>query len=851
MTPDDSGANPDRRTPVDLDFLAGGGEMGGRVRALDWSKTPLGPIATWPHSLKTSVSICLNSWFPMLVSWGPELVKIYNDAYRPLMGSKHPWALGSPGREVWPEVWKILGPMFRQVMERGEAMVSEDLLLVLERNGYPEECYFSFSYSPIRDELGRVGGVFTPVIETTERVVGARRLNTWRDLACIFGTQTRNVKDACVAAIKVLSANPYDFPFAVIYLFDAERTNATLIAHTGPPNFPGKLDLRAEGWQRLLSCTSGESCMLDLSAVKLDPLPQLPWGHPPEQAIAVPILPANSAEPIGFLLAGVSVRKRLDESYRSFYVQVADQIAGTIWEADAAERERQLRETAEAERGQIRELLLNAPAGIMVTIGPEHHVTLANRQYVELIGRSSAAEILGKPIRQAIPELDDQSFFEWMDEVYRTGVPFIGKEVMARLRRSLSGEEFEIYFNFVYQPHRSADGRIDGILTHAVDITDQVYTRQEIETREEQFRVLADSIPQLAWMANPDGSITWYNRRWYEYTGTTFEQMEGWGWRSVHNPELLPAVIAKYKDCLKSGEPFEMAFPLRGADGEFRLFLTLASPVRDKAGTIVRWFGTNTDIDAQRKAETGLRQAEKLAVVGRLAASIAHEINNPLEAVMNLIFLARLSAVDEETAGYLRSAEEELGRVSQIASQALRFHKQQSSAMATDMVELLDSVLTLYRGKLARNKIQVNLETSDCPPLVCYAGEIRQLLANLVGNATDAMPNGGTLRLRVRAVTDWRNRETGVRVTISDTGHGMSAETRKHIYEPFFTTKGEIGTGLGLWVSAGIVEKHKGSIHVRSRAEIGKSGTTFTVILPLSGPPLRTIEDVQREGIEQ
>jgi signal transduction histidine kinase len=280
------------------------------------------------------------------------------------------------------------------------------------------------------------------------------------------------------------------------------------------------------------------------------------------------------------------------------------------------------------------------------------------------------------------------------------------------------------------------------------------------------------------------------------------------------------------------------------------MFLTLASPVRYASGKIVRWFGTNTDIDAQRKAETGLRQAEKLAVVGRLAASIAHEINNPLEAVMNLIFLARLSAVDEETAGYLKSAEEELGRVSQIASQALRFHKQQSSAIATDMVELLDSVLTLYRGKVARNKIQVNLEAADCQPLVCYSGEIRQLLANLVGNATDAMPNGGTLRLRVRPVTDWRHGEPGVRVTISDTGHGMSPEVRRRIYDPFFTTKGEMGTGLGLWVSAGIVEKHRGSMHVRSSIDVGKSGTTFTVILPLAGPPIRIAEEPTVEVIE-
>ncbi|HZC43159.1 MAG TPA: PAS domain-containing protein, partial [Acidobacteriaceae bacterium] len=766
MRREDSGLIPDGKSPVDLDFLAGGGELGARVRALDWSKTPLGPISAWPQSLKTSVSTCLNSRFPMLIWWGPQLVKIYNDAYRPLIGGKHPWALGCPGREVWPEIWDVIGPMLSQVMERGEATVSEDLLLLLERDGYAEECYFSFSYSPIRDESGRVGGAFTPVIETTERVAAARRLHTLRDLASVFGIQIRNANEACVAAIKVLAANPYDLPFAVIYLFDAKRTDANLIAHTGPPNFPGKIDLRAEGWQRLLASATGESCLLDLSAVKLDPLPQAPWGEPPEQAIAVPILPANTTRPIGFLLAGVSVRKRLDESYRAFYAQVADQIASTIWEADAVERERQLRETAEAERGQIRELFLNAPAGIMVTTGPEHHITLANRQYVELIGRSSAAEIVGKPIREAIPELEDQSFFGWMDEVYRTGAPFIGREVMARLRRGSGGKEEDTYFDFVYQPHRGADGRTDGLLIHAVDITDQVRARQQIETREEQFRALADSIPQLAWMANPDGGIIWYNRRWYEYTGTTFDQVQGWGWQTVHDPNLLPSVVKQFKRSLHSGEPFEMTFPLRGADGVFRMFLTLASPMRDKAGTIVRWFGTNTDVDAQRKAETGLRQAEKLAVVGRLAASIAHEINNPLEAVMNLLFLARLSAVDEETANYLRTAEEELSRVSQIASQALRFHKQQSSAVATDVPELLDSVLTLYRGKLARNKIQVKVETSDCPHLVCYSGEIRQLLANLVGNATDAMPNGGTLRLRVRPVTDWRQAEPGVRVTI-------------------------------------------------------------------------------------
>ncbi|MGH9617399.1 MAG: PAS domain-containing protein, partial [Acidobacteriaceae bacterium] len=511
----------EKRSTIERNFLAGGGEMGALVRALDWSKTPLGPAAQWPQSLKTSVSTCLNSRFPVLIWWGPDLVKIYNDAYRPLIGTKHPWALGSPGREVWPEIWNIIGPMLSQVMERGEATISEDLLLLLERNGYPEECYFSFSYSPIRDESGLVGGVFTPVVEMTERVIGERRLRTLRDLATASGAKSENAKEACVAAAKVLSTNPYDFPIMAIYLFDADRSKATLVAQTGPPNFPGRVDCRSQGWRQLLAVERGEICTLVLNTMQLEPLPQMPWGHPPQQAIALPIVPQDAEEPIGFLLAGVSIRKRIDESYRAFYGQIAKQVASAIWEAEALRRERELRAAAETERIQIRELFLNAPAGIMVTTGPEHHITLANRRYIELIGRSSAEEIVGKPIREAIPELEGQKFFGWLDDVYRTGVPFIGKEVMARLRRGPSGLEEEAYFDFVYQPHRTAEGQTDGILIHVFDITDQVRARQEVENREQQFRVLADSIPQLAWMANPDGSIFWYNRRSYEYTGTT------------------------------------------------------------------------------------------------------------------------------------------------------------------------------------------------------------------------------------------------------------------------------------------------------------------------------------------
>jgi PAS domain S-box-containing protein len=824
------------------EVFAGGGEMGARMRALDWSKTPLGPVETWPQSLKTSVSICLNSRFAILLWWGPELVKIYNDAYVEFIGSKHPWALGSPGRKVWPEIWDAIGPMLEGVMERGEANRAEDLLLLLERHGYAEECYFTFSYSPIRNESGGVGGVFTPVLETTSKIIAERRLRTLRSLAAIGGNRSRNAHQACSAALQVLATNRHDIPFAAIYLFepspDPQRIVARLVGVTAADERPMQLaeilDSGDGGWIPCEALLRGETCVLALNAYELD-LPRTPWGVPPSDAIALPFLHSEQPNPVGFLLAGISPRKQLDENYRDFYAQAADQIASAVRESEMLGRESTLRAEAEADRTQIHELFMNAPAAIIATSGPDHRVVLSNQRYAELIGRSSPAELLGKTVLELLPETEEQGFIGLLNSVYRTGVPYIGREATARIKRGPDGMEEDLYFDFVYQPHRNAEGKTDGIIVHVTDTTAQVLARRVIEEREAQFRVLADSIPQLAWMAQPDGSIDWYNQRWYDYTGTTFEQMAGWGWQSVHDPEILPAVVSRYQHSMETGTPFNMEFPLRGADGTFRPFLSLALPVRDADGKIFRWFGTNTNMETQQKAEAALRQSEKLAAVGRLASSIAHEINNPLEGVTNLVYLARGSAVHEETKLFLEQAEAELKRVSQITNQTLRFHKQQSSPAATDCIELLDSIVTLYRGKLSRDNIELVLETQDCPPLTCYAGEIRQVIANLLGNALDAMPKGGTLRLRVRPSTYWRTGRSGIRFTVADTGHGMSPETMRRIYEPFFTTKGETGTGLGLWVSAGIVDNHGGSMHVRSSAQVGKSGTAFTVIFPHDG----------------
>jgi PAS domain S-box-containing protein len=241
------------------------------------------------------------------------------------------------------------------------------------------------------------------------------------------------------------------------------------------------------------------------------------------------------------------------------------------------------------------------------------------------------------------------------------------------------------------------------------------------------------------------------------------------------------------------------------------------------------------DINDRKRAEGVLERQEQMAAIGRLTSSILHEINNPLEAVGNLIFLARQAENPAEVAGYLEQAEEELGHASQITSQGLQFHRQSSTVTSTNVVDLLRSVLALFKGRLKEARVQVTLATDDAPELMCFPGEMRQIFVNLISNAMDSMGAGGQLKIRVRPSTDWRTGECGVRVTIADTGHGMSLETRKHIYQAFYTTKGAHGSGLGLWVTSNIVKKHRGLIHVRSKCASTTCGTVFSLIFPYRG----------------
>lgn len=239
------------------------------------------------------------------------------------------------------------------------------------------------------------------------------------------------------------------------------------------------------------------------------------------------------------------------------------------------------------------------------------------------------------------------------------------------------------------------------------------------------------------------------------------------------------------------------------------------------------------DVTERRQREAALHKTEKLAAVGRLASSISHEINNPLESVVNLLYLIEHSGSTlSEIKTYAALATSELARVSHIVTQTLKFHRQATDAAECRLSEIVESVVSLFQGRMATRRVTVKRDYADQDIIMCFAGDMRQVFANLIGNALDAMPANGELRLCTHRSHNWKTGAAGIRVTVADNGSGMSADTLRNLFEPFFTTKPATGTGLGLWVSEEIVRNHKGTIRARSSQTPGRSGATFSLFFP-------------------
>jgi PAS domain S-box-containing protein len=376
-----------------------------------------------------------------------------------------------------------------------------------------------------------------------------------------------------------------------------------------------------------------------------------------------------------------------------------------------------------------------------------------------------------------------------------------------------------------------------------LDLSAQRQAERKSQEREQRFSALAESLPQLVWASAPNGDRIYTNRRYSEYTGLTPDQLLGATWIQLLHPDDIHRTDELWKHSMITGNPYLNEYRIRRHDGLYRSFLVRAIPVRNDAGEIQRWLGSATDIHDQKIAEESLRRTEKLAATGRLAASIAHEINNPLEAVTNALYLALLdTSLAPDTRTYLRMADQELARVAQVTTQTLRFHRQSVAAASVDLADIMDSAFSLFSPRFEACQIEVRREYTPGQMLFCRGDEIRQVFANFLSNALDATRAGGRLRIRIRPGCSWEaTPRPGLRVTFADTGHGIPIHLHRSIFEPFVSTKDDTGTGLGLWVSDGIVQKHGGRIALRSRTSDTLHGTVFTLFFPLND--LRSLQN--------
>jgi signal transduction histidine kinase/DNA-binding response OmpR family regulator len=341
------------------DPLAGGGEMGALMRTIDWAQTPLGPVEQWPTSLRTMVGVVLGNRFPTLIFWSRDFIQLYNDGYRPILGDKHPRSMGGRGAETWAEIWDILGPMAAGILDGQPATWSEHLLLPMNRRGYIEEAYFTFSYSPIPDDDGTVGGVLVTVQETTAEVLDARQLRSLRELGAWSTAEARSAVQACETAVHLLGVNDADVPFAMIYLLDEAGARAELAGATGFSGYEGTAcpavielspgpDAEPAPWPLAEAARTGAPVVVDNVAARFGPLPQGRWPNPPRAGLVVPLARAGQQTPYGFLVAGVSPRRAFDESYLGFFRLAADQIAAAIASARAHEEARRRSEALAA-----------------------------------------------------------------------------------------------------------------------------------------------------------------------------------------------------------------------------------------------------------------------------------------------------------------------------------------------------------------------------------------------------------------------------------------------------------------------------------------------------------------------
>ncbi|KAA2211247.1 PAS domain S-box protein [Teichococcus oryzae] len=825
-------------------------ELGALGQAQNWAATPLGPPETWPASLRAAASMVLNSKFPACIVWGPELITIHNEAFRPILGAK-PQALGRRFDQVWTEAWDTLRPVVERVLA-GEAIFMDDFPVTVERHGYLEQAFFTFCYSPLYDEAGRVAGFLDTVLETTEKVLAERRqtflLRLEEDLRGLVDLQ-RVTLTAAEALGRHLGAARVGYgeinTAGTTVRVDRDWGNGTIASLAGEVRPLDGFGPAAIAELRAGQSLVVEDCLADSRTLGDDYAAT--WASIGARAlVVVPLLRE------GRLTAILFVHEPVARRWRDTEVKLVEDTARRTWEIfERARAEEAVRDREE----RLRVIVESARDYAIFTTDPQDRIDTWMPGAVNVFGWS-AEEALGR-----------YSAMLYTPEDRAAGIPMQEVEIAGRegaapnVRWHVRKDGSRVFIEGSRTALRHPDGRLRGFLKIGQDVSERKAAEAALRESEARFRHMADSAPALIWMTDAEGQVVFANMHHDHLFGRPAAAVLGQNWESVLLPEDRASFRSAFKRAFLARQPFRAEARVNDKTGKVRWLRCEGVPRTDDQGTFLGYTGCNVDITEARKladelerrvsertaelmaAEETLRQAQKMEAVGQLTGGIAHDFNNMLQGITSSLDMAELRVATghvELVAPHLETAREAADRAAGLTRRLLAFARRQRleprqvrvNELILGMADLIQRTVTPEIG------LQLRLR-DDVGGVLCDANELESALLNLCINARDAMPEGGRLTisaadacLSAADLTAEDELAAGeyVEIAVADTGTGMSPEVLRRAVEPFFTTKplGQ-GTGLGLSQVYGFVRQSGGLVRLES--EQGQ-GTVVRLLLP-------------------
>ena len=782
------------------EFLRGGGAVARRIARHDWSRHPLGPPQDWPPELKTTLSIMLGSRFAMCVGWGPDLLLFYNDAYIPILGIKDAGALGEPIPLVWSELWEDIRPLAETAMS-GTATWREDMYLRMERLGFPEDTWWTFSYAPVRDPEGRVVAMLNITHETTRRVLSERRL------ADENGRLARMFEQA-PTFMAMLRGPEHRFEFANP-AYRRVVGQRDVVGRTVAEALP---DAAAQGYVEVLDRVyrSGTPFIAHAAEFHEQPGPGAPVSLRYLDFVYQPIVEADG-QVGGIFVVGsdVTTRTQAEQALRLLNEDLERQV-------DA--------------QAQERSLTWQVTPDMLGVLNREGVLERTNPAWQRVLGWS-AAELAARPARELLHPDDVEAAAAARGRLH-AGEPLLGFECRMRTRAG----DYRM-LSWVATPEGGK------FYCSARDVTGIRAAAAELADSQARLRSLFESSYQLQVLCALDGALQDANRTALDAVGVPLAAVAGlpfwetpWFTATPGMPARVRAAFARAVDGQAVREEVTLQLP-----GGVRTCDLALRPLYDAGGGMTAVVAEAIDITERRIAEDALRQSQKLEAMGQLTGGVAHDFNNLLAPIMAALELAAdPDARPERRDRTIAVAQQSADRAAVLVQRLLAFaRKQPLQAVEVDVDALVHGIAQLMRSSFdPRIRIVVQAEP-DLPPARADFNQLEMALLNLGVNARDAMPEGGTLTLSARAAEV----DEGIGpplapgryvvVAVSDTGTGMDADTRSRAIEPFFSTKGVgRGTGLGLSMAHGLASQLGGLLHIDSAPG---AGTMIELWLPAAG----------------